>query len=261
MVIQGQGLNLPRASAPDKFPTLRDPGPSRFYDSLTLSGNAQRIKVLIVDDHRTFAEALQVSLAKEKDLRVVDVVTDGSAAVDAVVEHHPDVVLMDMDMPGMDGIEATRRIKDTDPDAHVLVISGMEEDLLLARAVQAGASGILSKTEGITNVARSVRRAHRGQPLHDEKEVHQALRRLRHRRDQDGSMEQRLNRLTPREVEILRHMAAGRSSEQIAKVLTMSPHTLRTHTQNILTKLGVHSKLEALVTAIRYGKVETIEVK
>lgn len=226
-----------------------------------MPGDTKRIKVLIVDDHRTFAEALQVTLAKEKDLRVVDVVTDGTSAVEATVEHHPDVVLMDMDMPGMDGLEATRRIKDADPGAQVLIISGLEGELLLGRAVQAGAIGILRKTEGIRHVARSVRQAHRGEPLHDKLEVDRALRRLRHRRDQEGTAEQRLDRLTPRELEILQLMAKGRDSDEIVTTLGMSRHTLRTHTQNILTKLGVHSKLEALVLAIRHGRVDTVELR
>jgi len=225
-----------------------------------MPAEGKTIKVLIVDDQRTFAEALQLALAKEKDLRVVDVVTDGPAAVEAATEFKPDVVLMDAAMPGMSGIEATRRIKDADPDAQVLILSGYEDELLLARAVQAGAVGLLRKTEAIVNVADSVRLAHRGKPLHDEKEIEGALRRLRHRRERDASVEKRLARLTPREVEILELMAAGKQADEIAEQLGMSVYTLRTHTQNILTKLGVHSKLEALVLAIRFGKVTTLDV-
>jgi DNA-binding NarL/FixJ family response regulator len=225
-----------------------------------MPAEGKTIKVLIVDDQRTFGEALQLALAKEKDLRVVDVVTDGPAAVEAATELKPDVVLMDAAMPGMSGIEATRRIKDADPDAQVLILSGYEDELLLARAVQAGAVGLLRKTEAITNVADSVRLAHRGEPLHDAKEIEGALRRLRHRRERDASVEKRLARLTPREVEILELMAAGNQADQIAERLGMSVYTLRTHTQNILTKLGVHSKLEALVLAIRFGKVTTLDV-
>lgn len=218
------------------------------------------IKVLIVDDQRTFGEALQVALSREKDMRVVDVVTDGDAAVEAAAEHRPDVVLMDVAMPGMSGIEATRRIKDAEPEAQVLILSGYEDDLLLARAVQAGALGLLRKTEAVVDVARTVRRASKGESLHEEEEIEGALRRLRHRRDQDSSAEQRLARLTPREVEILQAMAQGLPPDEIARSLTMSPHTLRTHTQNIITKLGVHSKLEALVLAIRHGRVHTLDV-
>lgn len=224
------------------------------------ASGAKPIKVLIVDDQRTFGEALQLALAKEKDLRVVDVVTDGPSAVEAAGELKPDVVLMDAAMPGMSGIEATRRIKHVDPEAQVLILSGYEDELLLARAVQAGAVGLVRKTEAVTSVADSVRQAHRGEPLHDEEEITGALRRLRHRRERDATIEQRLARLTPREVEILEHMAAGNQPESIAEELGMSLYTLRTHTQNILTKLGVHSKLEALVLAIRYGKVSTLDV-
>jgi DNA-binding NarL/FixJ family response regulator len=225
-----------------------------------MSGDRKTIKVLIVDDQRTFGEALQLALSRERDMRVVDVVTDGDAAVVAATTHRPDVVLMDVAMPGMSGIEATRRIKDAEPEAQVLILSGYEDDLLLARAVQAGAIGLLRKTEAVVDVARSVRRASKGERLHEEDEIEGALRRLRHRRDQDSSAEQRLARLTPREVEILQAMARGLPPEEIARGLTMSPHTLRTHTQNIITKLGVHSKLEALVLAIRHGRVHTLDV-
>jgi DNA-binding NarL/FixJ family response regulator len=224
------------------------------------SGRAGPIRVLIVDDERTFGEALELALRHEKDLTVVEVTTSGDDAVRAVDEHHPDVVLMDVSMPGMGGIEATRRIKEEDPDARVVILSGHEDPLLLARAVQAGAAGMLRKTEAVVEVAGSVRRAHRGEPLHDEEEVEAALRRLRHRRVQDEDVRQRLLRLTPRETEVLRSMAVGGTAEAVAERLGMSPHTLRTHTQNILTKLGVHSKMEALVLAIRYGTVHTVDL-
>jgi two-component system NarL family response regulator len=218
------------------------------------------ITVLIVDDERTFGEALQLALRHERDLLVVDVATDGETAVRAVDAHHPDVVLMDVAMPGMSGIEVTRRIKEIDPDAQVLILSGHEDPLLLARAVQAGAVGLLRKTEAVVEVASSVRRAYRGEPIHDEDELESALRRLRHRRAADADARQRLERLTPRERQILERMATGASAPDIARALGMSPHTLRTHTQNILTKLGVHSKMEALVLAIRHGVVTTVDV-
>lgn len=221
---------------------------------------ARPITVLIVDDERTFGEALQLALRHERDLVVVDVATDGEAAIRAVQAHHPDVVLMDVAMPGMSGIEVTRRIKEVDPEAQVLILSGHEDPLLLARAVQAGAVGLLRKTEAVVQVASSVRRAYRGEPIHDEDEVESALRRLRHRRAADADARQRLERLTPRERQILERMATGAGPNEIARSLGMSPHTLRTHTQNILMKLGVHSKMEALVLAIRHGVVTTVDL-
>jgi DNA-binding NarL/FixJ family response regulator len=221
----------------------------------------QPITVLIVDDERTFGEALEVVLGREKDLRVIHVATGGSEAVATASEQHPDVVLMDVSMPDMSGIEATRKIKEVDPEAAVVILSGLDDDHLLARAVQAGASGMLRKTEAVLDVASTVRRAHRREAINDEDEVELAQRRLRHRRDLDEDAKARLDRLTPRELEILSLMAAGRTPEEIATDLGMSPNTLRTHTQNVLTKLRVHSKMEALVLAIRHGKVATIDLQ
>jgi two-component system, NarL family, response regulator LiaR len=216
---------------------------------------SQPIKVLIVDDQRTFGEALSLALSKEKDLRVLDVVTDGDSAVRASERQHPDVVLMDLAMPGMDGIETTRRIVEEDSDARVILLTGHVGDLTTARAVQAGATGCLPKTEAVIDLAGAVRRAHAGEPLLDPEEVEASLRRLRHRRAQEATVEQRLERLTPRELEILQLIADGVSSEKIAPSLGVSPHTLRTHLQNVLTKLKVHSKLDAVVLAIRHGKI------
>jgi two-component system NarL family response regulator len=218
------------------------------------------IKVLIVDDERTVGEALEFALAREKDLRVVRVATDGPQAVEAASALRPDIVLMDVSMPGMSGIEATRRILEADPDARVLILSGHQDEHMLARAVQAGAVGLLRKTEGLVEVAARVRRAHRGEQLHDEDEIEQAMRRFRHRRNHGDDARKRLERLTPREVEVLTLLAEGLTADQIASSLRMSPNTLRTHTQNVLTKLGVHSKTEALMLAIRHGKVPMVDL-
>jgi DNA-binding NarL/FixJ family response regulator len=218
------------------------------------------ISVLIVDDERTFGEALEVALSHENDLAIVEVAVDGAHGIEAVTDLEPDVVIMDVSMPGMSGIEATRRIKERRPQTQVVILSGHDDEHLLARAIQAGALGLLRKTEAVANVAKTVRRANDGEMLHADDEIERALRRLRHRRDADDDARRRLERLTPRETEILGLMAKGHAAEDIANELSMSPNTLRTHTQNVLTKLGVHSKMEALVLAIRYGKVATVDI-
>jgi DNA-binding NarL/FixJ family response regulator len=242
---------------------MRESCQATTYDACCMPEQAARdpITVVIADDHRSFGEALEVALDQEQDLRVIEVVTDGAAAVETTSAHHPDVVLLDLQMPGVDGIEATRKIHEENRGTAVIIITGQDEDeVALARAIQAGARGFLPKTEAIMDLAEAIRRAHRGEPLHTSAEVEESARRLRKRRAADGDLGQRIERLTPRELQILQRMADGVPPETIAEELGMSRHTLRTHTQNVLTKLGVHSKLDAIVAAIRYGKVRTVRV-
>ena len=220
-----------------------------------MGGTRDRIATLVVDDHRTFGEAMRIALDQEKDVQVVGVATSGIEGVALAEEHRPHVVLMDIEMPGMDGIEAIRRIKENAPEARVVVVSAHQGELVLARAVEAGASGYLSKETALSEIVGSVRLAFQGEPLMPPDEVRRVLRHLRHRRTQEASEQQRVDRLTPRETEILQLMAQGMPTDDIAEHLSVSPYTLRTHVQNILKKLGVHSKLEALAFAIRHGKV------
>jgi len=224
-----------------------------------MGSSRKRIGTLIVDDHRTFGEALRIAMDQEKDLRVLGVATSGEEALTLADEHQPDVVLMDIEMPGMDGIEAIRKMKVANPEARVVVVSAHQSELIMARAVEAGASGFLSKETALSDVVGSVRLAYEGETLMEPDEVRRVLRHLRHRGAQEATEQQRAERLTPRETEILQLMADGVPSEDIAKRLGVSPYTLRTHVQNILTKLGVHSKLEALAFAIRQGKVRAAQ--
>ena len=212
------------------------------------------ITIVIADDHRSFGEAMQIALDREQDLSVIEVVGDGELAVTATLESEPDVVLMDLRMPGADGIEATRRIRTQGGRSAIVILTGEDDDAILARAIQAGARGLLAKTSAIQDVATAVRRASRGEPLHQPSEVNRVLRAERNRSERDRDLERRVERLTPRELEILQAMADGMAPDAITDQLGMSRHTLRTHTQNILTKLGVHSKTDAVVAAIRFGK-------
>lgn len=222
-----------------------------------MAKNAQgdAIRVVIADDHRSFGEALQIALDKESDLTVIEVVDSGPDAVRAATDDTPDVVLMDLRMPNVDGIEATRRIRNGGASSAVIILTGEGDDVSLGRAVEAGARGMLRKTAPISDVAEAIRHAARGEPLHRPEDVHRALKTMRDRVGRDRDLMRRVDRLTKRECEILEHLAAGESSETISTTLGMSPHTLRTHVQNILTKLAVHSKTEAVVAAIRMGKI------
>lgn len=216
---------------------------------------APSISVLVVDDHRTFAEALALAVRLERDMEA-DVAASGVDAVGIAERDHPHVVLLDIEMPGMGGIETIRRMRETYPDAKVIVLSAHDDDLVKARAVEAGAIGYVSKFTPLTELPDLVRRAYKGEPILDKQERTRLLRHLRHRRHQEATERQRVNRLTPRQTEILQMLAEGIPPSEIAGKLGMSPLTLRTHVQNILTRLGVHTKLEAMALAIRHEKVK-----
>ena len=217
------------------------------------------IRVLIADDHRSFAEALRAAIRLERGMSVVGVAHDGDTAVEMVRGKRPDVVLMDLQMPGTDGISATRQITESRSASRVIMLSAFEEEHNIARALDAGAVGFLSKDRPVKDVARAIRAAHRGDPLIDPGEVRRILTQLRRKRAMDAAARARVDRLTRRETEILQGLADGLSPERLAGELGISRHTLRTHQQNILFKLKVHTKHEALVLAIRHGKVRAGE--
>ena len=225
-----------------------------------MDADEARISVIIVDDHRAFGEALAVALDKEDDLEVIVVAVDGESAADEAEARQPDVVLVDLQMPGMDGLETSRRIRAVSKETAVVVLTGSDDELALGRAIQAGAHGFLRKTAAVQDLAEAVRAAHRGEPLNAHDEVEFALRRLRRLRARDDDIDQRFDRLTRRELQILQLLADGKAPDEIAAELGVSRNTLRTHIQNILMKLGVHSKLDAIVAAIRHGRVSTEDV-
>jgi DNA-binding NarL/FixJ family response regulator len=212
------------------------------------------INVLVVDDHRTFGEALALAVGLEKDV-VARVAVSGSEALEAAELSRPDVVLMDIEMPGMDGVLAIRRVREAHPGARVIVLSVHDDDLVKARAVEAGAVGYISKLTPLSEVPNVVRRAHRGEAIIEPREATRLMRILRHRRHQESTERQRANRLTARQIEVLRLVADGVPGREIALRLNMSPLTVRTHVQNILTRLGVHTKPEAVALAMRHGKI------
>jgi DNA-binding NarL/FixJ family response regulator len=215
---------------------------------------AREVRVLIVHRDALVAEALKRALSAERGVRAVGALAEPTTAVAVAAERPPEVAVVDLSLPGDAAIETVRRIADVSPNTAVVALSNGDE-LSIARAVEAGASGHVSCAATVRSLAESIRRAARGDTLVGPSERRELLRRLRHRRTQEASAEQRARRLTPREVEILQLMADGVRRDDLAIFLGMSPATLRTHVQNIITKLGVHSKTEALAFAIRHGRV------
>ncbi|HYZ10979.1 MAG TPA: response regulator transcription factor [Actinomycetota bacterium] len=217
------------------------------------------IRVLVADDHRSFAEALRTAIRVERGLSVVGVTHDGETTIEMAARRRPDVILMDVQMPAIDGITATRQITEEMDGSRVIMLSAFEDEHTVARALDAGAVGFVSKSRPIKDIISAIRAAHRGEPLIDPDQIRRILTQLRRKRALDAADRARVERLTRRETEILQGLARGLSPSRLSEELGISRHTLRTHQQNILFKLKVHSKHEALVLAIRHGKVRTGE--
>ena len=214
------------------------------------------IRVLVVDDHQMFADALEVLLRGEPGITWVGAAASGEDALGIAAKGQPDVVLMDIDLPGMDGVEATGRILEICPDARVVAISALQPDQVLTRVIEAGASGFVAKSRAADELVKVILRAAAGEivlPEHDLPNVLDRLQRSKHRRRESQDL---VGRLTAREVEILEAFAGGKNTTEVARALVLSAHTVNSHLGSALAKLGVRSKLEAVLFALRNGAIQ-----
>lgn len=211
------------------------------------------IRLVICDDHRLLTDALASIVSTDPGISLVaDPVDNGLDAVELCQVHQPDVVMMDIDLPGeINGVEATRRIRRVSPTSKVVVVSGHQRPTILVEAIEAGAAGFLDKNTAIDDLLGTVRAAAAGEVLVDPVVLAKLLPQLAAERQAAEEANRRMSRLTNREREVLNLLAEGCRNEAIAERLFISPPTVRTHTQNILSKLGVHSQLEAVAVAAR----------
>jgi len=205
------------------------------------------VRLIVCDDHRILTETLALAVRGDPGMMlVVPPLETPEAAIEAAAEHQPDVVLMDITFEGgMDGIQATRRIKEVAPRSAVVIVTAHPEDRLLMEALEVGASGLLSKTEGLSTVLDAIRDAARGELLFDARQLAALVARTARDREAKRDHEARLERLTPREREVLTLLARGMRSDDMARTLFITPQTVQTHVRNILAKLQVRSRLEA----------------
>jgi DNA-binding NarL/FixJ family response regulator len=208
------------------------------------------IRVVIVDDHELFLGGLGMLLNLEDDIEVVGEATDGGAAADLVAATVPDVVLMDVRMPKRSGIEACQTIKEVAPDARIIMLTSSDEEADLLDAVKNGASGYLLKDSSIDEVANAVRLVLKGDALISPSMATKLLDEFKQvaRADRQSGP---TPRLTSRELDVLRLVAQGLSSREIGSQLIISEHTVKNHVRNTLEKLHLHSRLDAVMYAIR----------
>jgi two-component system response regulator DevR len=232
---------------------------SLVFDSRALSspisdpGALPLIRVLIVDDHEILAEGVRRLLDSCADIKVVDVVGTLSDAVETSMRLHPDVVLMDYQLPDGDGVTAVSRIKRESPHVQVVMLTGSGDDERLARrAFEVGCSGFLGKSRSVEDLLAVVRAAYAGEVLITPSMLLRLLPKVTHQYDGVGVG------LSRRELEVLGVMAEGGTDKDIASRLFVSLNTARKHTQNIIRKLGAHSKLEAVVIAVREGVIHPL---
>ncbi|GAB48474.1 response regulator [Mobilicoccus pelagius] len=211
------------------------------------------VRVVVVDDHVLYRRGLEMVLGTEDDLRIVGEAADGVAAVEVVAGTRPDVVLMDVRMPGGDGIEACRRIRDLGLDARVVMITTSEDERDLVEALRAGAKGYLLKDAPAEQIIDGIRAVHAGESLLSPAltsallEEFSALVGAEERRDPRTM-------LTEREREVLAVLGEGLTNKEIAGRLFISENTVKNHVHNLLEKLGLHSRTEAALFAVRQGR-------
>lgn len=206
------------------------------------------IRVLVVDDHAVFCDGLATMLRIEPDIEVVGKGSSVAEAIQSARILQPDVVLLDVHMPDGSGVEAAARIKQERPQTQVVILTSDEDETVLRAAVQAGVTGYLSKHEPAAQVIQTVRSAARGEALIAPYMLARLLHGLK-----KGDQPIPASPLTPREHAVLQELASGHDNATVARALRMSPNTVRTHVQNILSKLNVHSKLEAVARGVREG--------
>ncbi|HLB61476.1 MAG TPA: response regulator transcription factor [Actinomycetota bacterium] len=221
------------------------------------SEGGERLRVMVVDDHALFRRGLEMVLEHEEDIDLVGEASDGAEAVQKAQELMPDVVLMDVRMPKRSGIEAAREIRDVMPHVKILMLTISDEEADLYEAIKAGASGYLLKEIPIEEVADAIRSVWQGQSRISPSMASKLLTEfaaISKAADERPPMPS--PRLTDREMEVLKLVAQGKNNRDIAKELFISENTVKNHIRNILEKLHLHSRMEAVVYAVREKLLE-----
>jgi DNA-binding NarL/FixJ family response regulator len=216
----------------------------------------QPIRVVLADDHAVVRKGIRDFLEDDGQITVVAEATDGDEAVALVAQHQPDVAVLDIQMPGTSGIEATRRIRAEHPNVRVLVLTAYDDDPYIFALLQAGASGYVLKTADSSSLVRAVHAVHRGESALDPAVAQKVVQHLTSGRPLGA--QSAVEALTEREMEILRLVAKGLTNKAVGQALGISDRTVQGHLANIYGKLNANSRTEAVTEALRLGWI-TIE--
>ena len=206
------------------------------------------IRVLVVDDHPVVRQGLRSFLQTVDGIEVVGEAADGDEATKLAAALHPDVVLMDLAMPNVDGIEATQRITEATPAIRVIALTSFATDDKVFPAIRAGAAGYLLKEAEPFEVAEAIAKVHRGEPI-----LHPSVAERLMREVAAATPRAHRTDLTARELEVLRLIAAGRSNREISRELGVAEKTVKAHVSNVLQKLGVQDRTQAALYAVQHG--------
>lgn len=216
------------------------------------------VRVLLADEHSLFREAVKVALESHGGFHVVGEARDGLQAVAEAERLRPDLVILDVDVPNCDGIRATQMVKQRVPSCRVMLLSEEEDENILIEALEAGASGYVTKGSPLVELIDAARVVHTGDTLIPPRMLRTLLLRLIRRRREEDEAVRRMSRLTRRQREVLALLTRGADNDAIAQALVISPQTARTHIQNVLGKLGVHSRLEAAAFVVQNGILDQL---
>jgi NarL family two-component system response regulator LiaR len=214
---------------------------------------ADPITILIVDDHEVVRKGVRGYLDTLPEFEVVAEAQSGEEAIEHAKKHIPDVILMDLVLPGIDGVESTRVIKNISPRTHIVVLTSYHDDALVFPALKAGATSYILKDMKMDKLAEAVKKAHRGEVILHPKVAARVLQNLRRDNQNDGEI---YTELTDREMDVLKLIAKGYSNNQIAGELVISENTVKGHVSNILSKLHLADRTQAAVYAWKQGIVQ-----
>ena len=214
-----------------------------------------QIRILLADDHTIIRSGLRLLLEQQPDFKVVAEAADGREAVELVSKEHPEVAVLDISMPQLNGIEATQQIVSREPRTNVVILSMHSDEGYVLRALKAGARAYILKNSADADLIRAVRSVSEGKsffsPVISKMLLEDYIRQIR-----DKEVEDSYDLLTPREREILQLLAEGKANKEVAKILKLSLYTVETHRGNILEKLNLHGVPELILYAVRKGIIQ-----